>query len=134
MTRTALLLGAVLVLGAGGCGGDATAGGPETVELVIHHSRFSAEHLQVPLGRAVRFVVRNEDPIDHELIVGDQAVQDRHERGNEAHHGEVPGEVSVPAGTTAATTYVFARPGPVLFGCHIPGHYAYGMRGDVVVG
>jgi uncharacterized cupredoxin-like copper-binding protein len=117
MTRMALLLGilTVVVMGAGACGGDAVAEGPATVELVIHHSRFSTDHL------------------DHELIVGDQAVQDRHERGNEAHHGEIPGEVSVPAGTAAATTYVFAWPGPVLFGCHLPGHYAYGMRGDIAV-
>jgi uncharacterized cupredoxin-like copper-binding protein len=81
----------------------------------------------------VRFVITNHDPIDHELIVGDEAVQQRHETGTEPSHGAVPGEVSVPAGTVAETTYTFSRAGVVLIGCHAPGHYKYGMRGAVVV-
>ena len=48
------------------------------------------------------------------------------------HHG-VAGQVSVPAGTTRETTYRFGAPEPLLFGCHIPGHYAYGMRGTIAV-
>jgi uncharacterized cupredoxin-like copper-binding protein len=81
----------------------------------------------------VRIVVRNTDPIDHELIVGDQATQDRHERGVEAHHdGSVPGEVSVPAGAVVTTTYRFDQPGRFLYGCHLPGHWDYGMRGVVI--
>jgi uncharacterized cupredoxin-like copper-binding protein len=23
---------------------------------------------------------------------------------------------------------------PLLFGCHLPGHYAFGMRGEIQVG
>ena len=80
------------------------------------------------------FVVRNADPIDHELIVGDEAVQRRHEQGRERHHhGEVAGELSVPAGAERRTTYTFAGPGRVEFACHLPGHYAYGMHGWVQV-
>jgi uncharacterized cupredoxin-like copper-binding protein len=41
--------------------------------------------------------------------------------------------VSVPAGTTRATTVTFAKPGSYLFICHLPGHEAYGMVGTVVV-
>jgi uncharacterized cupredoxin-like copper-binding protein len=98
------------------------------VVLTIHHSRFSRTHLRVPSG-LVRFVVRNTDPIDHELIIGDRSVQDRHERGTEPRHPPRPGEVTVPAGTTAGTVYVFAPSGSVLFGCHLPGHWDYGMHG-----
>ena len=104
-----------------------------TVTLDVRYSRFSPAELEVRAGTTVRFVVRNADPIAHELIVGDQSVQDRHERGTEAHHGDVPGEVSVPAGGTAVTTYTFSRPGRVLLGCHLPGHWDYGMRGVVDV-
>lgn len=89
--------------------------------------------LSVARGRTVRFVVRNLDPIDHEVIVGDQAVQDLHERGTEAHHGTVPGEVSVPAGAEAETTYTFAEAGSVILGCHLPGHWDYGMRTRIEV-
>ena len=105
-------------------------GAVPTIALTIHHSRFSRTRVRVPSG-VVRFVVRNTDPIDHELIVGDQAVQDRHERGTEARHPPRPGEVSVPAGTTASTFYVLAPSGSVLFGCHLPGHWAYGMHGVI---
>ena len=131
--RPAVALLALLALGA--C--TAPAGGEPEEERVVtlsaHWSRFSPGHLQVPVGTTVRFVVRNADPIGHELIVGDEEVQDRHEKGTEAHHGARPGEVSVPAGGTAETTYRFDRRGTVLFGCHLPGHWAYGMRGTIEV-
>ncbi len=104
-----------------------------TVTLDVRYSRFTPAELDVRPGTTVRFVVQNADPIAHELIVGDQSVQDRHERGTEAHHGDVPGEVSVAAGATATTTYTFSRPGRVLLGCHLPGHWDYGMRGVVSV-
>ncbi len=112
------------------CGGDAT----RTVELTIRHSRFLPADVSVQPGDRVRFVVRNLDPIAHELIVGDEEVQRRHEDGTEPHHGAVPGEVSVPAGATRSTTYEFNDPGVVPFGCHLPGHWDFGMRGSVRVG
>ena len=31
------------------------------------------------------------------------------------------------------TFYRFDQPGRVLFACHFPGHYAYGMRGWITV-
>jgi uncharacterized cupredoxin-like copper-binding protein len=111
-----------------------SAGGDErTVTLDVRHSRFSVEELHVRPGETVRFVVRNTDPIPHELIVGDESVQEVHEAGTEAHHAERPGEVSVAPGATAVTTYRFDRPGRLLFGCHLPGHWAYGMRGTITV-
>jgi uncharacterized cupredoxin-like copper-binding protein len=104
-----------------------------TIELRIHHSRFSATTLMVRPGEKVRFVVRNQDPIDHELIVGPIGVQLRHESGREKEHPPVPGEVSVPLFATAKTTYVFDGIAPVWFGCHLPGHWDYGMQGRFVV-
>jgi uncharacterized cupredoxin-like copper-binding protein len=108
----------------------------QTVVVTLHHSRFQPEVVRVEPGATVRFVLRNTDPIDHEFILGDQEVQRRHEQGREReHHGEVPGEVSVAAGGEAATTYTFPRGGPasLQFACHLPGHYAYGMRGVALV-
>ena len=113
--------------------------GPErTVVVTMHHSRFEPATIRVEPGQRVRFVLRNTDPIDHEFILGDDAVQRRHEQGRERHHhGEVPGERSVAAGQEATTTYAFPAgvDGRELeFACHLPGHYAYGMRGIVRVG
>ena len=128
---------AVVVVGVAAAATAATAssrshdgpGGPVTVHLVVRHSRFVPEAVEVPAGTTVRFVVRNLDPIAHELIVGDGAVHERHRYGTEAHHGDRPGEVSVAAGATAETTFLPAHPGDVVFGCHLPGHWDYGMQG-----
>jgi uncharacterized cupredoxin-like copper-binding protein len=108
--------------------------GERTVGVDIHHSSFAPTELTVERGTTVRFVIHNDDPIDHEFILGNKKVQDRHEVGRQKHHhGKVPGEVSVPAGTTRSTTYTFTRTGTLIFGCHLPGHFAYGMRGEVTV-
>lgn len=104
-----------------------------TVEVTIHYSRFTPSTLWFDPGTTVRFEIRNTDPIDHEFILGDEEVQAVHERGTEAHHGARPGEISIPAGTTRSTTYTFAERGALIFGCHLPGHYAFGMRGTVTV-
>jgi uncharacterized cupredoxin-like copper-binding protein len=117
----------------GGCGAPLQAA-TGVVHIEIHHSRFVPASLSLGAGQTMRFVVHNADPIDHEFIVGDQATQDRHEHGLEDHHdGSVPGEISVPAGAVVTTTYHFGRPSQ-LYGCHLPGHWAYGMRGVIRVG
>lgn len=116
--------------------GDGTPpgdGAVRTLVLDIRFSKFSESSISVRPGETVRIVVRNHDPIPHELIVGDMAVQERHENGTEAYHGEVPGEVTIPQNGVAETTYTFpARPTqPILFGCHLPGHWDYGMQGAI---
>ena len=107
--------------------------GPVTVVVEIDHSRFNVPPLTVAEGTKVTFVVVNRDPINHELIVGPPDVHDRHRDGTERRHRPAPGEVSVPALERRVTTYTFDEPGPVEFACHLPGHYDYGMRGDVDV-
>jgi uncharacterized cupredoxin-like copper-binding protein len=136
-----VLLAGVLALGlvfaGAGCNDDpaedALGPGTVTVEVQLHHSRFRPARLQVVEGTTVRFVVRNRDPIDHELIVGPPDVHRRHERGTEPYHPPKPGEVSVAAGSTAETTYQFSEPGTVEMACHLPRHLAYGMRGEIEV-
>ncbi len=115
------------------CAPAAAGTGGRTVRITIHQSAFRPSELDVRPGETIRFVIRNTDPIDHEFIVGDLGVQDAHERGTEAYHPGLPGEVTVRAGETVTTTYTFAND-DLLFGCHIPGHWAYGMRGVVIVG
>jgi len=109
------------------------SGAERTVTLTMEHSRFDPARLHFSVGETVRFVVRNADPIDHELIIGDQVVQEAHEKGTEDHHGGKPGEVSVAAGETTETTFTFREPGRLFFACHLPGHYDFGMRGTISV-
>jgi uncharacterized cupredoxin-like copper-binding protein len=133
----AVAVAAATVLGGVGCNDDPAEGalgpGTVTVEVELHHSRFRPARLKVLEGTTVRFVVRNTDPIDHELIVGDDAVHRRHERGTEPYHPPKPGEVSVAAGQTVETSYEFAEPGIVVMACHLPRHFAFGMRGEIEV-
>ena len=104
-----------------------------TIEIDIEHSSFHPEQFQVEAGEKVRFVIHNGDPIDHEFIVGDEVVQQIHEEGTEAHHGAKPGEVSIAAFHDAETTFEFDEPGTLIFGCHLPSHYDFGMRGEIVI-
>ena len=87
----------------------------------------------MPVGVPVTITLRNTDPIDHEWIVGDDGVHDRHRKGTEPVHGSRPAEVTIPAGSTRTTTISFATPGKYLYICHLPGHEAYGMVGTLIV-
>jgi uncharacterized cupredoxin-like copper-binding protein len=107
--------------------------GRAAVELGIEHSRFSTDRIVVASGTALTFEVDNTDPIGHELIVGPPEVHERHADGTEASHPPVQGEVKAPPLQRVTTTYVFDEPGTFTFACHLPGHVAYGMVGEVVV-
>ena len=122
-----LLLLAVL---ASGCGAAAAA---QRVTIEIGYSSFAPQHLAVPVGVPVTFVLVNADPIDHEWIVGDDAVHAAHRTGTERVHAARPTEVSVPALTTVETTVTFDAPGLYAYICHLPGHEAYGMVGLLTV-
>ena len=116
----------------------ATPLGPQdaTVTLTVRHSHFEPEHFVVRSGTLVRFVIRNDDPIGHEFIIGDDGVHRRHEAGTEPVHPPRPGEVSIPAGSTAETSFRFegtTGSGTVVYACHLPGHLRYGMSGTVDV-
>jgi len=133
MSRRSLLPAlAALILAGGvalaGCAPDAAA-----VTITITHSAFDRPELRVPARVPVTFTLVNEDPIDHEWLVGDAAFHDAHRTGSHAAHGEVPTEVTVPALETATTTITFDEPGSYAYICHLPGHEAYGMVGVLTV-
>jgi uncharacterized cupredoxin-like copper-binding protein len=116
-----------------GAGRGVAESAERTIEIDIHHSHFSPGALAVPVGVPIRFVIVNTDPIDHEWILGDAAVQERHRTGTELTHGVRPTEQTIPAGRTVETVVTFSAPGPLRYICHLPGHEAYGMVGTVVV-
>ena len=136
-TRVAASLGVALAVGLGAVAMVAAAvgdtGDPVTVEIEVHYSRFAPSVIEVPDGRPVTFVITNTDPIDHEWIVGDAALHERHRTGTELVHDTRPTEVSLDAGTTRRTALTFDESGTFTFICHLPGHEAYGMTGTLVV-
>ena len=116
-------------------GDEPTVLGPGTVEVVldVEYTRFTPDRLVVREGTLVRFVLRNRDPILHELIVGPPDVHARHSTGTEAEHPPIPGEVTVQPNASAETIYRFDEAGTFVFACHLPGHNEYGMNGEVEV-
>ena len=130
----ALGLGIATALGAAAIAGAVSrSNDPIVVEVTIHYSRFEPAAISVPAGRPVTFVIHNTDPIDHEWIVGDEGLHERHRTGTEPVHDARPTEVSIDALTERSTTVTFARPGQLTFICHLPGHEAYGMTGKLTV-
>jgi len=98
---------------------------------------FEPAEIAVAAGETVTFRVINDGNLVHDFTLGDQATQDEHEAemaemGGEMAHEE-PNTVTIPAGETAELTWRFAESGTVLIGCHQPGHYAAGMKGQVEV-
>jgi uncharacterized cupredoxin-like copper-binding protein len=106
---------------------------PLVVPIEIRYSHFAPTAIQVPAGRPITFVITNDDPIDHEWIVGDAALHERHRTGTEPVHNARPTEVSIEAGREIRTTVTFTTPGTLTYVCHLPGHEAYGMTGTLVV-
>jgi uncharacterized cupredoxin-like copper-binding protein len=124
----ATALGAAAVAGAVGRSAE-----PVVVQIDIRYSHFSPDTITVPAGRPITFVVVNDDPIDHEWIVGDEALHERHRTGTEPVHNARPTEISIDALNERRTTVTFASPGTLTYICHLPGHEAYGMVGTLTV-
>jgi uncharacterized cupredoxin-like copper-binding protein len=120
----------VLTFFASACGGGADAA---EATITIHFSHFVPEDVTVPAGVPVTITLRNDDPIEHEWIVGAPDVHERHRTGTEPYHDQVPTEVTIPALDSRTTTITFAAAGEYLYICHLPGHEAYGMVGRMHV-
>jgi uncharacterized cupredoxin-like copper-binding protein len=128
------LLGLALVSAAAAVAVTGRGTPPATdVEIVIRYSKFEPSELAVPVGVPITITLRNDDPIDHEWIVGDEAVHAIHRVGTEPLHPDRPTEVVIPAGSTQTTVVRFETTGSLQFICHLPQHEAYGMVGTVTI-
>ncbi len=124
----ALLLALVAVAASACVPADAST--PVTVNIRIHYSKFEPASITVPAGVPVTYVIRNDDPIDHEWLVGDASFHVRHRTGTEAVHGDRPDEVSLPPLSVKTTTLTLPA-GTYTYICHFPLHEQYGMIGIV---
>lgn len=130
----------------GGSGGSVgltfgQAGDPADVSRTIEVSgtdamRFAPDAIDIEVGETVTFDVTNEGRLPHEFTLGDEAMQDEHEKemaeaGTMLH--DHPYSVWLEPGETKQLTWAFTKAGEFLFGCHVPGHYAAGMVGTITV-
>lgn len=125
------------------CGGGSDAGpnagaGVRTVEVTaLDTLRFDPAAVSVSVGEKIRFVVTNTGKADHEFVVGDEGMQMTHEDqpgGMNHMTAESLAAIVMKPGETKEATVTFSTAGKVLFGCHVPGHYAGGMVGTITVG
>jgi uncharacterized cupredoxin-like copper-binding protein len=111
--------------------------GARTIEIEAQDAlRFDPSKVTVSVGETIYFIVSNPGSGDHEFILGDEGVQASHaDAGEHGAHGsdDALASLDLPPGATETATVTFDEPGPVLFGCHIEGHYTAGMVGTVTV-
>lgn len=100
---------------------------------------FLPARVEVSIDEVVTFRVTNTGKLPHDFTLGDAKLQEDHDAematmGAEmmAMHDE-PNAFALPAGETKELTWRFDTAGSVIFGCHVPGHYAAGMRGEILV-
>ena len=122
-----LAVAATVVVLTTGCGGKGEAAGHTVIS--IHFSHFQQEVVTAKAGQPISLLIRNDDPIEHEWIVGTEEVHERHRTGTDPVHDQIPTEVTVPALSQRPTVVRFVAPGDYAFICHLPGHEAYGMKG-----
>jgi uncharacterized cupredoxin-like copper-binding protein len=150
-------LGLLLVLSMlVGCGNGAapatppivpgSSNGPREVNVVLKDWIFLPDPVDVVPGETVLLHVVNGGLEIHELVIGDQAVQDAWEAAELATIGAPPGptpavsvppdvagiRVVVPSGQRVDVTWQVpasaATVNALLLGCHIPSHWEKGMR------
>jgi uncharacterized cupredoxin-like copper-binding protein len=135
--RLAIAAGLIAVIVISSAVAVALAGRGQTpatsIEIDIRYSAFNPSEITVPVGVPITITLRNGDPIDHEWIVGDEAVHAVHRVSDEPLHPDRPTEVVLPAMTSTTTVVTFQQAGSLAFICHLPDHEKYGMRGTVTI-
>ena len=98
--------------------------------------RFSPATLSIKQGETVRFVVRNDGKLLHEMVLGTEQEFAKHaelmRKFPDMEHDE-PHMVHVQPGGTEVMVWQFNRPGDFRFACLVPGHYEAGMTGTITV-
>jgi uncharacterized cupredoxin-like copper-binding protein len=98
--------------------------------------RFTPSSLTVKRGETIKFVVRNEGKILHEMVLGtEQALREHAElmkKFPEMEHADA-NMAHVKPGASAEIVWQFTKPGEFQFACLQPGHFEAGMVGKVTV-
>jgi uncharacterized cupredoxin-like copper-binding protein len=117
------------------------AGKPAKVSRTVKVSmrddmRFVPSDLTVRKGETVRFVLRNDGKVLHEMVLGTEADLRRHAELMRAAPDMAHAEANmahVEPGAQGELVWTFDRAGEFAFACLVPGHFEAGMKGKVVV-
>jgi uncharacterized cupredoxin-like copper-binding protein len=117
------------------------AGDAKAVKRVINivmtdNMRFTPDKIEVKPGETVKFVIKNEGKMLHEMVIGTKKELDAHAalmlKFPDMEHDE-PYMAHVPAGKSGQMVWRFNRAGEFEFACLIAGHYQGGMKGTIKV-
>lgn len=119
-----------------GIAGDAKAA-KRTIEVTMtDNMRFTPDKFEVKQGEVVKFVIKNNGKMMHEMVIGTKKVLDEHAalmlKFPNMEHDE-PYMAHVAQGKTGEIVWNFNRPGEFDFACLIAGHYQAGMVGKIKV-
>jgi uncharacterized cupredoxin-like copper-binding protein len=97
---------------------------------------FAPDRIAVRRGEQIRFRLRNQGALDHEIVVATLAENLAHakemEKFPEMEHDD-PNAKRLKPGTSAEIVWRFTRAGEFDFSCLIPGHREAGMFGSITV-
>jgi len=98
--------------------------------------RFAPDVIDVKLNETVRFDIRNDGRMLHEMVIGTVKELEDHAalmlKFPNMEHDE-PYMAHVSAGKRGAIVWTFNRPGEFEFACLVAGHYQAGMKGRIFV-
>ncbi len=98
--------------------------------------RFTPASIAVKRGETIRFVVKNNGKLKHEMVLGSAKELKEHaarmRKFPNMQHDD-PNQVVVAPGKTGALIWQFTKAGRFDFACLEPGHFEAGMVGKVVV-
>ena len=108
-----------------------------TVTLTMDDKmRFAPDTLSFKEGETVRFIVKNQGKLLHEMVIGTRAELDAHaalmEKFPNMAHDE-PYMAHVDPGKQGGLVWTFNRSGDFEFACLVAGHFAAGMKGRIKV-
>jgi uncharacterized cupredoxin-like copper-binding protein len=117
------------------------AGDPKRVNRTVAISmtddmRFTPAVVEVKLDETVRFVIKNDGKILHEMVIGSKDELDKHAAMMEKFPNMAHDEAymaHVDPGKSGDIVWRFNRAGEFDFACLLPGHYKAGMVGKIKV-
>jgi len=127
-----------------GCTVAAQAGtdtNPRLIPMTVDGYHFVPDHVVVSQGETVRFVVTNPTDMAHEVYIGTPAEQQDDES---VHQSAAPMDQAkvtshmgygeyLAAYSSIDFVYHFSGAQEVMIGCHLPGHWAKGMKATITV-
>jgi len=143
-----LAAGCVGLLGLAGCGGDDSANvgqagdkakATRVIEVTQNDERFIPSFINVKPSETVTIRVSNKGTKIHEFFLGNEEEQDEREDlmndmgSAPMNMADKPNSITIEPGASEEITWSFPKGGTIPFGCHQPGDFAKGLKGEIKV-